>query len=37
MSRCDRKMISTEPGDDRDNLGDVERKKVDLGIDNALD
>jgi len=37
MSHCDRKMISTRPGDGEVNLGDVERKKVDLGLDNALD
>ena len=30
-------MINTGPEDGGDNLGDVERKKVDLGIDNALD
>ena len=30
-------MINTGLEDGGDNLGDVERKKVDLGIDNALD
>ena len=30
-------MINTGLEDGGDNLGDLERKKVDLGIDNALD
>ena len=37
MSPCDREMINIGPKDGGDNLGDFERKKVDLGIDNALD
>lgn len=37
VSPCDREMLNTGPEDGGDDLGDVERKKVDLGIDNALD
>lgn len=37
ICKMSRKMINAGLGDGGDNLGDVERKKVDLGIDNALD
>eukprot|EP01018_Ginkgo_biloba_P039569 Gb_33410 [translate_table: standard] len=37
VPRSERKKISSGAGDSGDHLGDVERTKVELGMDNALD